>query len=159
MKRHSAKLKLNITSLLNEGVSNLLWKTKQMRKGKMTCEKRVRHTQLVSYWQLPFLDRTFGSTFNCESSFNSSSLWIWFKKFLIQFWPFSFGPGTSPTASTRFVHKFKGRKLFVSPSAGFHPHANASETTVAYGTNVDNISREALSAGHDGANHPSFPYW
>ena len=28
----------------------------------------------------------------------------------------------------------------------FHPHANASETTVAYGTNVDNISREALSA-------------
>ena len=40
----------------------------------------------------------------------------------------------------------------------FHLHANASETTVAYGTNVDNISREALSAGHDGANHPSFPY-
>ena len=41
---------------------------------------------------------------------------------------------------------------------GFHPHANASETTGAYGTNVDNISREALSAGHDGANHPFFPY-
>ena len=90
-----------------------------MRKGKMTCEKRVRHTQLMSYWQLLFLDRTFGSTFNCASSFNSSSFWIWFKKFLIQFWPFSFGPGTSPTASTRFVHKLKGRKLFVSPSAGF----------------------------------------
>ena len=122
MKRHSAQLKLNITSLLNEGVSfQLVMKdeTNEKRKDDMrkTCETYT--TQLMSYWQLPFLDRTFGSTFNCASSFNSSSLWIWFKKFLIQFWPFSFGPGTSPTASTRFVHRFKGRKLFVSPSAGF----------------------------------------
>ena len=41
------------------------------------------------------------------------------QEILIQFWPFSFGPGTSPTASTRAVHRFKGRKLFVNPSAGF----------------------------------------
>ena len=81
--------------------------------------------------------------------FQSSSCLIWFKKFLIQFWPFSFGPGTSPTASTRFVHRVKGLKLLLVRRLGFHPHANASETIVAYDTNVDNISRYSVHYGNN----------
>ena len=59
----------------------------------------------------------------CQSScvqwsFKVSASWIFRRKFLIQFWPCWLGPGTSPSASTRFDHKLRGFKLLVRPSAG-----------------------------------------
>ena len=45
--------------------------------------------------------------------------------------------GTSPTASTRFVHKLRGFKLFVNPSAGLSsPRQCVSES---FDTNAGNI--------------------
>ena len=54
MKRHSAKLQLNITSLLNEGVSNS-YERWNNEKRKDDMRKRVRHTQLMKLLTTPLL--------------------------------------------------------------------------------------------------------
>ena len=133
MKRHSAKLKWNITSLLNEGVSNLLWKTKQkMRKGKMTCENvwDMHNWWLTDYspswiarsdpWSIvQFLSTLLPALFGSRSSWSNSGL-------------SHSDPGRARQHRQDLSIDLKASNSLLARRLGFHLHANALKTTVAY---------------------------
>ena len=129
MRRHSTKtqIKHHISSQMM--VFQTLWlRNNEKRKDEIQCKCETRIHKMITLTSPSWIPQLgpFHSSFHWyfQSSFVqflSQFLqygWISWRKFLIQFCPFSFGPGTSPTASTRFVHKLRGFKLFVKPSAG-----------------------------------------
>ena len=105
-------------------VFQLVMKDETNEKRKDDMRKRVRHTQLMKLLTTPLL----GSHVRIQLQ-----LCKFFQAFFFQFFflfhlgqevldpilTFSLGPGTSPTASTRFVQRLKGFRLLVNPSAGF----------------------------------------
>ena len=129
---NTTKLQLTSHLLSNEGVSTRM-KDETMRKGKMKYNMRCETRETNDNPNFPLLDPADGKSISlflwscipdwefseliCSSAICSFSISA--KKLQIQLTPFSVGPRTRPTASTKFVQRLNGFRDFVHPSAGF----------------------------------------